>query len=66
MKSGDVIETKSLNIELGSAQFGYRAQKGKRFICIYLGMTSDSEPLDPDLMLRQMGWIPESEVSNND
>lgn len=66
MNIGDVVAMNGCKIEFGTKTEGgavtYRAPKGERFVFLLLGSTpiDGSAPLDPDDVLKELGWSPTS------
>lgn len=68
MQPGDIAPMKSAKVALDNAEFGFKAKnsrKGDRLVFMYIGhYDHEQEPLDPEQVLRDLGWVPKEEVSN--
>ena len=68
MKPGDVVVTTHINQVLSSdTRLGYKANKGRHLVFIYLGdePKDGDEPLDPIKALNDLGWELEKELADD-
>jgi hypothetical protein len=65
MTRGQLIRLRSFTDECGGGtRMGWRADKGKVFVCVVLGTEptnpKDGEELDIEAVMKAMGWVKES------
>jgi len=58
MKVGDCVSTRNIRHYSGTSWFGFKAEKDKQMVFLYLGQEpkDGSLPLRPDDALKALGW----------
>jgi hypothetical protein len=60
LNRGQVVATTTLVNSLGGGmKVTYKSPKGKRFAFVFLGVEDDENPIEPTVILNQMGWFQE-------
>lgn len=58
LNRGQVVATNSFVNKLGGGMnVTFKAPKGKRFAFVFLGEEDDENPIEPTVVLNQMGWF---------
>lgn len=58
LNRGQVVATTSFVNKLGGGMnVTFKAPKGKRFAFVFLGVEDDENPIEPTVILNQMGWF---------
>lgn len=57
LNRGQIVSTTSIVNKLGGGfNATFKAPKGKRFAFIYIGLEDDENPIEPTVVLNDMGW----------
>lgn len=58
LNRGQIVATTSFVNKLGGGMnVTFKAPKGKRFAFVFLGTEDDENPIEPTVILNQMGWF---------
>ncbi len=58
LNRGQVVATTNFVNKLGGGMnVTFKAPKGKRFAFVFLGVEDDENPIEPTVILNQMGWF---------
>ena len=58
LNRGQVVATTSFVNKLGGGMnVTLKSPKGKRFAFVFLGVEDDENPIEPTVILNQMGWF---------
>lgn len=58
LNRGQVVATTSFVNKLGGGMnVTFKSPKGKRFAFVFLGVEDDENPIEPTVILNEMGWF---------